>query len=97
MEEFITIVEESKSLYGLKSEIVDSRIKSDTLDSLILDMLPPLGHEYMEVKESREVCDEQDVCFYLLLEILNSLRNNAGFHIPEVRHIEFSYFQAVSS
>ena len=61
-------------------------MKMETLDSLILDMLPPVGHTYTELREIGEVNDAQDVQSYFVLEILNSLRNNAGFHISEVRY-----------
>lgn len=76
MDDFISIVEGSESLYGMKLE---------TLDSMILDMLPPLGHTYTELRESSEVDDAQDVRPYLMLEILKYLRTNSGFYIPEVR------------
>lgn len=79
MKEFISIVEGSKSLYGMKTE---------TLDSLILDMLPSLGHTYTELKESSGVDDTQNASTYLVMKILDSLRSNAGFHIPEVRCID---------
>lgn len=75
VKEFISLVDGSKSLYGLQSE---------TLDSLILDMLPSLGHTYVKLSDNSVGDDAQDVKVYLVLEILNSLRNNAGFHIPEV-------------
>ena len=78
-------MEGSQSIYGLKAESVDARIKSATLDSLILGMLPPLGYSYIEVKEKSELSEVEDARSYLLLEVLNSLKNNAGFHIPEVR------------
>lgn len=67
---------ESKSLYGLQPE---------TLDSLILEFLPCFGHIYKDLKEANEVDESQKVPIYLHREILNALRNNAGFHIPKVQ------------
>lgn len=66
-----------QNLYGLKPE---------TLDSLILDFLPPLGHTYKELSEEsvEEKPQEVSVSVYLYEEILNALRDNAGFHIPKV-------------
>ena len=74
--EFLCGVYGCKSLYGLQPE---------TLDSLILDFLPPLGHAYKELGEASVVDDSQEVPVYLVQEILNALRVNAGFHIPKVR------------
>ncbi len=73
--EFICHMYGYQSLYGLRPE---------TLDSLILDFLPPLGHAYTTLGEDSVVDDSQEVALYLLQEILNALRNNAGFHIPRV-------------
>ena len=58
-------------------------LQPDTLDSLILEFLPPLGHTYISLKEE-DVDNSQEVTTYLFLKILNVLRNNAGFHIPKV-------------
>lgn len=66
-----------KSLYGLRPE---------TLDSLVLDFLPPLGHTYTKLGEDSVVDDSNDVPLYLLQEILNALRGSAGFHIPRVSY-----------
>lgn len=79
VEEFICGVYGWKSLYGLQPE---------TLDSLILDFLPPLSHTYQELGDDSMVDDTQEVSIYLVQEILNALRNNAGFHIPKVRKAE---------
>lgn len=65
----------NKSLYGLKPE---------TLDSLIIELLPPFGHAYKDMNEAGEVDSSQELPIYLHREILNTLRNNAGFHIPRV-------------
>ena len=74
--EFLCHVYGYKSLYGLRPE---------TLDSLILDLLPPLGHTYCKLGENSVVDDTHEVPIYLLQEILSALRSNAGFHIPRVR------------
>ena len=58
-------------------------LQPDTLDSLILEFLPPFGHTYISLKEE-DVDKSQEVTTYLFLKILNVLRNNAGFHIPKV-------------
>lgn len=73
--EFISGVFGFQSLYGLKEE---------TLDSLILDLLPPLGHTYRELGEDSIVDNSQEVPVYLTQEVFNGLRNNAGYHIPRV-------------
>lgn len=63
-------------LYGLQP---------DTVDSLILDFLPPLSHKYIKLEEDERANSKQEVSVYLFQEILKVLRCNAGFHIPEVR------------
>ena len=76
-----------KSLYGLQPE---------TLDSLVLDFLPPLGHAYDALGEDSLVDDSQEVYIYLLQEIINALRNNAGFCIPKVSAIKHSIQKLVT-
>lgn len=73
--DFICQVLGYQSLYGLQPE---------TLDSLILDLFPPLNHTYQELGEDSVVDTEQEVPIYLLKEIFNALRNNVGFNIPRV-------------
>ena len=73
MEQFISIVDGDSSLYGLKSE---------TLDSLLLSLLPPYGHKYQDTPPQEPVGD--DVRVYLLQELLRSLRHSAGFAVPVV-------------
>ena len=70
----------NKSFYGLKPE---------TLDSLIIEFLPPFGHVYKDVKEA-DVDNSQELPIYLHREVLNTLRNDAGFHIPKVMTIYHS-------
>lgn len=76
VEEFIEITE-SKSYYGLQKE---------TLDSLILNFLPPLGHQYKSVREESLVIDStKEVHLYLVQTLLTVLRQDAGFYIPKVQ------------
>lgn len=69
--------QDENDFYGLKPE---------TLDSLILELLPPLGHTYKDLERDNLVDKSQEVPVYLLRKTLNALRNSAGFHIPKVRH-----------
>ena len=73
--DFIKCVSGSSSLYGLQS---------DTLESLVLTLLPPLGHNYRTLGEPSVVDSTVDVRVYLVQELLQSLRHCAGFHIPPV-------------
>ena len=85
--EFICDVFGFKSLYGLCPE---------TLDSLVLELLPPITHTYkklervstsedLEYKSNyADTDDALNVVVCLLQEILNALRSNAGFYIPKV-------------
>lgn len=78
-ESFICSVFGCKSMYGLQPE---------TLDSLILDFLPPLSFTYKDMKLEDEnkmhgTCAE-DVRAYIYQKVINALRNT-GFHIPKVR------------
>lgn len=73
VEDFIAAV---GGLYGLKPE---------TLDSLILDFLPRLRHDYVKLEDDKTIDSKQEVSVYLFQEVLKVLRCNAGFHIPEVR------------
>ena len=74
LDEFINIVNGSNSLYGLKNE---------TLDSLLLSLLPPYGHTYQDTPPDAPVGGD-NVDLYLLQELLRSLRNSAGFAVPVV-------------
>ena len=69
---------ESKSLYGLQTE---------TVDSLILDMLPPVGYKFKELKSDTEVSQISDIHTVLITEILNAFRKSAGFNSPMVGRI----------
>ena len=76
VKDFIQCVSGSSSLYGLQE---------DTLESLILTLLPPLQHEYEGLGEPSLVDSSLDVKVYLIQELVQSLRHCAGFHIPPVR------------
>ena len=75
---FINTMHTSHSFYGLKPE---------TLDSLLLDILPPLNHTYIKLGENSLANTTHSTTTYLLQELLIALRNNAGFNIPEVSSI----------
>lgn len=75
VKQFIFSVYKSESIYGLQQE---------TLDSLILDFLPPLSHVFIKPEDDGMVDNKQDVSIYLFQEIMKVLGHNAGFHIPEV-------------
>ena len=61
------------SLYGFTKE---------TLDSLMLTLLPPIGAKYQLVQN--EVNEEMDIKVSVLKTLVDALRDNAGFHIPKV-------------
>lgn len=77
---FIDSVGGAKSLYGLKEE---------TLDSLILTLLPPIGHEFQPMVDPGTIDEKQHILVLMLQEILMSLRYSAGFSIPTVRRMPF--------
>ena len=63
------------NLYGFAEE---------TLDSLMLTLLPPIGHEYKRIplKQNKE---DVDIKVFILKCLLDALQENAGFQIPKVR------------
>ena len=75
VKQFIDLVGGEKSLYGLKKE---------TLNSLLLSLLPPYGHTYKDTPPGDLIGDSVKLC--LLQELLRTLRNSAGFAVPVVRH-----------
>ena len=75
VKQFIDLVDGDKSLYGLKKE---------TLNSLLLSLLPPYGHTYKDTPPGDLIGDDIKLC--LLQELLRTLRNSAGFAVPLVRH-----------
>ena len=70
-----------ESLYGF--------LKDDTLDSLILNFLPPANFTYKKFEKVEEQdgssTNSRETLCGLFQEVLNVLRNNLGFHIPRVR------------
>ena len=85
MQDFIKRISGPSSLYGLKGE---------TLDSLVLSLLPPLIHRYEPLKnpsamhesleDSRVIDTSNNLKVLLMKELLQSLRLCAGFNIPPV-------------
>ena len=73
--EFIDCIS-ADSLYGFKPE---------TLDSLLLSILP-FNHTYQQPLRERSVVDDGlSVQVYLMKEMLQALRHSTGFNIPAVR------------
>ena len=73
--EFISCVKQP-NLYGCTG---------DTLDSLLLTLLPPTDHKYIPLHDQQNVCEESEhICIFFLKLLLKMLRENAGFHIPKV-------------
>ena len=71
--EFITLVGAASSLYGLQPE---------TLDSLLLYMLPATSHRFQEVPADQQIVN--NIRLYLLQQLLTALRASAGFCVPVV-------------
>ena len=71
--EFITLVRAASSLYGLQPE---------TLDSLLLYMLPATSHRFQEVPADQQIVN--NIRLYLLQQLLTALRASAGFCVPVV-------------
>ena len=70
------VLQGNASLYGFTDE---------TLDSLMLTLLPPIGHEYQRVPLEQNAADEvMDITVFLLKSLVDAVRENAGFHIPKV-------------
>ena len=93
MNNFIECVGGDESLYGLQP--VKSSVKSkdsqlsqcSTLDSLILDVLPPDNYEFHQ-PVCNDNCDaSENVNIFMLGKIRKLLQTIAGLHIPEVRLI----------
>ena len=79
VKEFVNNVLEGKtSLYGF----TDSE---ETLDSLMLTLLPPIGYKYQRIPLEQDAVDvNMDIKVLLLKSLVDALRENAGFHIPKV-------------
>ena len=70
------VLQGKASLYGFTDE---------TLDSLVLTLLPPSGHKYQQVPLDQNAADKDiDIKVFLLKSLVDALRENAGFHIPKV-------------
>ena len=64
------------AFYGLQSE---------TLNSLVLDLLPPLGHKYETISDGQDDSSiSENITTFFLSEIVNVFRKHCGFNIPKV-------------
>ena len=75
--DFISCVKQP-NLYGCTEE---------TLDSLLLTLLPPTDHEYIPLQNQHNFCKEfesENIYTHFLKILLKMVRQNAGFHIPKV-------------
>ena len=76
MRDFIECVSGSSSLYGLQP--------NKTLESLVLTILPSLGHKYKINNEPSPTDGSANVKDYLVQNLLQSLKQYSGFRIPPV-------------
>ena len=58
--------------------------KLDTVDSLILSLLPPVDFEFNCTREDSLVDPDEDVKVFMLRLLVQGLRRCSGFHIPYV-------------
>ena len=75
VQEFIDLVSGSDSLYGLCP---------DTLNSLVISLLPAVDHTYPEIGELSLVDNSRNIRFYILQEIVQALRECTGLFVPKV-------------
>ena len=77
VEDFATnVTQREGNFYGFTKE---------TVDSLLLTLLPPAGHKYKRIPLKQDSIDEDmDIEVLLLKYLLDALRENAGFQIPKV-------------
>lgn len=75
VQDFISLMSGPDSLYGLCP---------DTLNSLVLTLLPSVDHVYAEMGDLSLVDDSKEITFYTLYEIVQTLRECSGFFIPKV-------------
>ena len=70
----------SNSIFGLQE---------NTLDSILFSILPPVSHTYKETPEPPPRCagvdTKPDAQTDFLMLVLDTLRKNGGFRMPEVR------------
>ena len=63
-------------------------LHEDTLDSLVLSLLPPVGFkEFLETDKPQQEPEEEDMRendVFLLDTLLRALRKRAGFRLPHV-------------
>ena len=59
-------------------------MQPETLDSLVLSLLPTLTHSYESLGEPSVTDSGIDMKVLLMQELLQNLRHCAGFHIPPV-------------
>ena len=64
---------------------------SDTLNALILTLLPPTGFQYEERFKPLQIASP-NLKLYLLKSLLQALQDNAGFHIPSVSAYIYVFF-----
>ena len=55
-----------------------------TLESLILKILPPIGHQYRRIPKDIKIDEDINMKVFVLKCLLDALRENAGFQIPKV-------------
>ena len=75
VQDFLDCISGPSSLYGLQPE---------TLDSLVLSVLPPLTHSYEAFGEPSPIDDSLELKVLLMQELLQNLRHFARLHIPPV-------------
>ena len=69
-------IQENANFYGFAKE---------TVDSLMLTLLPPTGHKYKQIPMDQNDLDpDMDIKVALLKYLLDALQENAGFKIPKV-------------
>ena len=62
-------------------------MRQETMDSLILDFLPPLGYKFELSEDCLALDATQEVYVFLYNTILTFLRKNASFNIPQVYYL----------
>ena len=77
----------SDSLYGysvISEKKGDNNVHfiHETLYSIVLSLLPPVDHGYKKANVKMANVEEKEL--QILLTLLNALRDQAGFHIPQV-------------
>lgn len=80
VQQFLNHISGVNCLYGLQ--------KKETLDSLVLSVLPPNDHTFQSFDNPSIVDSDEDVKVFCMKELLQALRHSAGFQIPivSIRH-----------